>query len=665
MNANSRIKELRDIINNHNYHYYALDDPLITDSEYDTLFKELESLEKSNPESIDPQSPTQRIGAEPLNKFKTIEHSTPMLSLANAMSDKELTSFHNRSKKLLEKNSITYIAEPKLDGLGVEVVYVNGSFKHGSTRGDGFTGEDITHNLKTIPSIPLKLREGKLPLPELLEIRGEVYISKNDFFNLNLERSKTGETLFANPRNAAAGSLRQLDPKITAQRPLSVFFYESGKILGCEIEHHISLISNLKMWGLPTNPLIEKVLNDSGIINYHKKLSNQRNKLPYEIDGTVFKVNDYSHRTILGNRSRSPRWAIAGKFKAKQVTTIVKNIEIQVGRTGSLTPVAKLKPVLVGGVTVSNATLHNQDEIDRKDIRIGDKVLIERSGDVIPRVVKVMKKDRPKNLAPFKMPKNCPNCKQQAFRKSDEVVLRCINIYCSKQIKARIEHFASKGAMDIEGLGRQVVNQLVDEGLLNSISGIFDLKKIDLSKLEKFGEKSSENLIDAIANSKKTTFKKFVYGLGIKNVGAHIANLFEEHFSHDLKKFINSKLEELETIDGVGPIVAEEVVGFWSNIENVNLALECIKKGVVISNNSSLKSNILTGKVFVFTGSLSNLGRKEAEKTIHELGGKTTSSISKNTDFLVYGSSPGSKLKKALDLKIKTINEEKFLELLN
>ena len=459
MKHKERIVELQKTINEHNYKYYVLDNPSISDSEYDLLFKELDDLERRlGPGSFDPNSPTQRVGAEPLEGFKRIEHQVPMLSLSNAMNDEQLTAFHKRSVSSLEMDSITYIAEPKLDGLGVELVYENGDLLHGSTRGDGLAGEDITHNLKTIRSIPLKLRDDDISIPSLLEVRGEVFIEKSDFKKLNQKQELAGRQAFANPRNAAAGSLRQLDPAITAERPLSVYFYESGLVEGLIFETHLSFLESIKLLGFPVNPLIKPVVDDQGMINYHKQTEQKRNKLPYEIDGTVFKINEYSLRNKLGARSRSPRWAIAGKFKGQQATTTIKDIETQVGRTGALTPVAKLEPVFVAGVTVSNATLHNQDEIDRKDIRIGDTVLIERAGDVIPKVIKVIKDKRPNASLPFHIPTICPVCDQKAYRSEDEAVWRCSNISCSRQIKARIQHFASKSAMDIDGLGEKVVD---------------------------------------------------------------------------------------------------------------------------------------------------------------------------------------------------------------
>ena len=666
MKHKERIVELQKTINEHNYKYYVLDNPSISDSEYDLLFKELDDLERRlDPGSFDPNSPTQRVGAEPLEGFKRIEHQVPMLSLSNAMNDEQLTAFHKRSVSSLEMDSITYIAEPKLDGLGVELVYENGDLLHGSTRGDGLAGEDITHNLKTIRSIPLKLRDDDISIPSLLEVRGEVFIEKSDFKKLNQKQELAGRQAFANPRNAAAGSLRQLDPAITAERPLSVYFYESGLVEGLIFETHLSFLESIKLLGFPVNPLIKPVVDDQGMINYHEQTEQKRNKLPYEIDGTVFKINEYSLRNKLGARSRSPRWAIAGKFKGQQATTTIKDIETQVGRTGALTPVAKLEPVFVAGVTVSNATLHNQDEIDRKDIRIGDTVLIERAGDVIPKVIKVIKDKRPNASLPFHIPTICPVCDQKAYRSEDEAVWRCSNISCSRQIKARIQHFASKSAMDIDGLGEKVVDQLVEKGMINSISDLFLIAKNKLSKIERFGEKSSENLILAIEKSKETTFSRFVYGLGIRNVGEHISRLLESNFNGDLTQFSESNIDELESIEGIGPIVAKEIVNFWSNKTNMTIVNECLERGVILKWESSSQGNFLEGAIFVFTGSLEKLNRKEAQEKVYSLGGKTSSSVSKKTKYVVAGAGSGSKLIKAEDLSIKVISEDEFLNMID
>mgnify|MGYP001242365440 FL=1 len=662
MKQKRRILDLIEIINDHNYKYYVLDDPTISDGEYDILFRELETLEKNFPQYKNPHSPTQRIGSSPIKRFNTIEHKKPMLSLSNAMNSSELLDFHTRTKKILNQKSITYVAEPKLDGLGVALTYSNGSLLHGATRGDGFNGEDITHNLKTIRSIPLKLRDVGETVPSYIEIRGEVFIEKTNFLKLNKSQNKKGEQVFANPRNAAAGSLRQLDPKVTATRPLSIFCYEAGLIKGKLFENHNSLLKALKIWGLPVNPIVKTVQGHKGLKQYQKHLEKIRNNLPYEIDGTVFKINDYKYRETLGYRSRSPRWAIAGKFKAQQATTIVKNIEIQVGRTGALTPVAKLNPVFVSGVTVSNATLHNQDEINRKDIRIGDTVLIERAGDVIPKIVKVILNKRSPGSPSFTIPKICPACKQAAHKSQDEAILRCRNLSCPEQIKGRIEHFSSKLALNIDGLGKKVTDLLVDHNYLKSISDIFLLDENRLKTLEGFGNKSAENLIVAIENSKMVSFSKFVYGLGIKSVGEHISKLFEQYFLSDLGNFMNSSLEELESIEGIGPVVAKEVIDFWAQEENRTMVEECINRGVSIKKNKVKKDQFLINKTFVFTGTLNSINRKEGKEIINKYGGSTTNSISKKTDFLVAGVGAGSKLQKAKNLDIEILNEQEFLK---
>jgi len=661
MNPEKRIDELRGIIQDHNYRYYILDDPTISDGEYDILLCELENLEKENPELITPDSPTQRVGSTPVTEFGTIEHRIPMLSLANAMNEEEFVAFDKRMQKGLDTDSVTYMAEPKLDGLGVELVYENGLLVYGSTRGDGYTGEDITHNLKTIRGIPLSLRIVDITVPALLEVRGEVFIRKDDFIALNKKQELDEKPPFANPRNAAAGSLRQLDPKITVDRPLSIYCYQGGMINGQTFPDHASFLDALKKWGLPVNPFVQVVTGSDGIISYHRELEEKRNDLPYEIDGTVFKINNYNERENLGSRSRSPRWAIAGKFKAQQATTVINDIDVQVGRTGALTPVAKLNPVYVAGVTVTNATLHNQDEIDRKDIRIGDTVLIERAGDVIPKVVKVITEKRPNGTKPFQIPAECPACGHGAHRPEGEVILRCGNISCPRQIKGRIQHFTSKLAMNIDGLGVKVIDQLVEEGLLKTIDDLYSLNQESLAALDRLGEKSAGNLIEAISNSKETTFARFVYALGIRNVGEHIAKVLEKQFSGNLGEFQNADVEELENIDEIGPIVAETVVQFWSDKSNKLIVQNCLDKGVSLAEIEIKEYQPFEGQIFVFTGSLEKFPRKNAKDMVEDLGGKASSSVSKNTDFVVAGPGAGSKLKKAEELGIDVLTEDEFL----
>ncbi|MAP70536.1 MAG: DNA ligase (NAD(+)) LigA [Candidatus Marinimicrobia bacterium] len=661
----SIVQSLRDKINDHNYRYYVLNDPLISDSEYDQLFRELENLEQKSPELVTQDSPTQRVGTTPLKSFGTIQHSIPMLSLENAMDENELRSFYERLQKgLNNKDKISIIAEPKLDGLGVELVYENGFFIHGSTRGDGITGENISQNLKTIPSIPLSLRTNKRNAIQLLEVRGEVFITKSGFDQLNKTRLAEGLDPFANPRNAAAGSLRQLDSKITSQRPLSIFCYEAGNINGETFNSHKEFLSALKDWGFPVNPEVKVVNNIDEMIVYHSNLENKRNTLPYEIDGTVFKVNKNEQRNVLGARSRSPRWAIAGKFKSQQVTTIVTDIIASVGRTGAITPVAKLNPVNVGGVIVTNATLHNQDEIIRKDIRIGDTVLIQRAGDVIPEIVKVIQGKRSSNTVQYFLPKLCPACEHEVFRPEGEAISRCQNLSCPAQVKGRIEHFISKSALDIDGFGEKLVNQLVDNKMIQTVDDIFKLNFQDLVNLERMAEKSAQNIIDAIDSSKKTTFNRFVYALGIRNVGSHLSKVIERAFNANINDFINATFEALEKIDEVGPIVAETITRFWKDRSNIDVVESCLALGMKLDSGSELHSKKLENKIIVFTGTLTQFSRAEANAMTESHGGKSTGSVSKNTDYVVAGNAAGSKLNKAKKLGVAVLTEEEFLKLI-
>ncbi len=666
MSFTERILKIREELSNHNYRYYVLSDPIISDSEYDILLRELEELETAHPELITLDSPTQRIGTAPLAEFGTIQHTIPMQSLSNAMNDEELIAFDKRVQKLLEtSNNINYVAEPKLDGIGVELVYINGIFTHGSTRGDGITGEDITQNLKTIKAVPLKLKSINQPIPSILEIRGEVFITKDGFNELNSKRETIGENLFANPRNAAAGSIRQLDSNITAERPLSIFCYQPGAIDGMEFATHMEFLDALKNWGIPVNPHIKNISGADEILKYHHDMESKRNDLPYEIDGTVYKVNSFSQQEFLGIRSRSPRWAIAGKFKAQQVTTIIENIDVQVGRTGAITPVARLKPVHIGGVVVTNATLHNQDEIDRKDIRIGDTVLIERAGDVIPKIVKVIIEKRQQNTEKYQISIACPVCEHPVYRSKDEAVLRCQNLSCPAQIKGRIEHFVSRGALDIDGFGEKLVEQLVDKNILSSVDKIFTLGFEDLSNLDRMADKSANNILLAIENSKNTTFSRFVYGLGIRNVGEHTAKILEKHFSADVHLLMNANHDELDNIFEIGPIVSEGIVRFWTDDNNTNVVLSCIDNGVNIAKpDLSLTAQILAGKTFVITGSLGSFSRSDIKELIQRLGGRTIGSVSSKTDYLIAGDRTGSKLQAAQKLGIKILSEKEFLEMI-
>jgi len=662
----NRIIELRRTINDHNYNYYVLDNPIISDIEYDTLLRELDTLETKRPDLITTDSPTQRVGAAPLAAFTSVEHSIPMLSLENAMNSDELIAYYDRTKKGLgEIGDIQFAAEPKLDGIGVELIYQDGLLIRGLTRGDGTMGEDITQNIKTIRSIPLALRNDKRNFPNLLEVRGEVFMLKKDFQKLNMAREDNNEPLFANPRNAAAGSLRQLDPSITAKRPLSIFCYEAGNITGDAFSSHKDFLSALAEWGFPVNSEIALTNDVDQMLSYHRKLEDKRNNLPYEIDGTVFKVNNIDQRNILGTRSRSPRWAIAGKFKAIQVTSTVIDIVASIGRTGAITPVAKLRPVNVGGVIVTNATLHNQDEIDRKDIRIGDTVWVQRAGDVIPEVVKVVKDKRPLNANRYQLPKLCPSCDKEIIRPEGESVARCFNLLCSAQTKGRIKHFISKGGLDVDGFGEKLVDQLVDKGLIHTFDDIFTLRFDDLVNLERMAEKSAHNILSSIEKSKKTTFARFVYALGIRNIGSHLSKVLEDHFQSDLEKFQSTTFEELENINEVGPIVADAIVRFWSDESNTAIVSNCIERGVEFMQRSNSLDKRFDNLSFVFTGTLKKLKRDDAKKIVESYGGRVSSSVSKKISYLVAGESAGSKLDKARDLGVKVVTELEFLDMTN
>jgi len=664
MEIKTKILDLRKKLNDHNYNYYVLNDPIISDSEYDVLLRTLQNLERQYPELITADSPTQRVGASPIDAFESIYHRVPMLSLENAMDSDELISYYNRTKKGLgDVSDIDFIAEPKLDGIGVELVYENGKLKYGLTRGDGIKGENITQNLKTINAIPLSLRTNQRPAPNLLEVRGEVFMLKDKFKELNNHRSDNELSIFANPRNAAAGSLRQLDSSVTASRPLSIYCYEPGEIDGENFDTHKDFLNALTDWGFPVNNEIILTKNIDEIVSYHNMLEAKRNDLPYEIDGTVFKVNNIEKRNTLGSRSRSPRWAIAGKFKAEQVTSVVLDIIASIGRTGAITPVAKLKPVNVGGVIVTNATLHNQDEIDRKDVRIGDTVWVQRAGDVIPEVVKVVKSKRPKSTLKYKLPNSCPECNSEIVRPKGESVARCHNLSCPAQIKGRIKHFISKGGLDVDGFGEKLVDQLVEKNIIRTFDDIFKLRFDDLVDLDRMAKKSAQNILESIESSKKTTFAKFVYALGIRNVGAHLSKVLESKYNANLRKFQQATFSELELINEVGPIVAEAIIQFWSDESNLAIIDSCINYGIEFEQVSHPISQKFENLSFVFTGTLTSLTRSEAKKIVESNGGRVNSSISNNTNFVVAGKSAGSKLEKAKSHGVKIITENEFLEM--
>ena len=659
-----QIQLLRSEINQHNIHYYVQDNPVVSDSEYDELMRKLEKLENENPTLIAPDSPTQRIGASPLSEFQSLDHRLPMLSLANAMNKDELKEFDAQVKKGLGLEAdIEYAAEPKLDGLAVELVYENGMFTHGSTRGDGTTGENITQNLKTIRAIPLSLIEN-VPVPRILEVRGEVFITHTDFKKMNDKRLEEGEQAFANPRNCAAGSLRQLDSSITANRPLRIYCYAPGIIEGVTFQSQKELLEMLPKWGLPVNPKIEFGKGVDFLMGYYEKAEKFRNELEYDIDGVVFKVNSFSHQDELGVRSRSPRWAIAGKLKSQQVTTTILSIEASLGRTGAVTPVAKLEPVSVGGVVVSNATLHNQDEIDRKDVRIGDIVLIQRAGDVIPEVVKVILEKRPENTTPYVIPASCPVCSHEVFRPEGESVARCQNMECPAQVKGRIDHFVSKGCMDIDGFGTKLVDQLVEKKLMKNVANIYSLSLDQLSELERMAEKSAQNIMDAITASKKSSMARFIHALGIRNVGVHAAKVLEKSFGGNLENLMNADIEALTAIHEIGGIMAGSIINFFQDDTNQKVITACLQAGIQFDEVEPILESVFTGKTFVFTGSLEKFSRKDAQSMVEKLGARASGSVSSKTDYLVAGPGAGSKLKKAEELNISIYSEDEFLELI-
>ena len=662
----TRIDLLSDQLREHNYRYYILDDPLISDAEYDRLMRELQELETQFPALVRPDSPTMRVGSAPQAEFGTLEHRTPMLSLANAMNIEELREFDQRVRKILAVETVEYVAEPKLDGLGVELIYENGVFLAGATRGDGITGENITANLKTIQGLPLRLRDSEKPVPKLLEVRGEVFLRHADFQKLNANRESQNESLFANPRNAAAGSLRQLDSRITAQRPLQINLYAAGRIEEYPFNSHWEFMQTLPKWGFPVNGQIRICHGIEEAIQYYNKMESARETLPYDIDGIVIKVNDLVAQEELGIRSRSPRWAIAGKFKARQETTVIVSIEASVGRTGAITPVANLKPVQLGGVVVARATLHNQDEINRKDVRVGDTVLIQRAGDVIPEVVKVILENRPDETIPYKIPEVCPVCGGTVMRLEDEAKHYCQNISCSAQVVGRIEHFASKNAMDIDGMGPKLIEQLVAKKLIHTVADLYYLSKDDLAGLERMAEKSAENILDAIQASRGRDLWRFIHALGIRNVGEHASKLLANHF-HSFDALAQASTDSLVEIHEIGPIAAAALVAFFSETHNHEL-LENLNAGGVKPETppmTMVTDDRFLGKIFVFTGKLEQFTRESAQGMVETRGGKTAGSVSKRTDYVVAGPGAGSKLAKAESLGVKVLSEDAFLALLD
>jgi DNA ligase (NAD+) len=653
-----RVEKLREEIEYHNYRYYILDHPEISDAQYDRLMRELEKLEEQHPELRSPNSPTQRVGASPLEEFEIVRHTIPMLSLANAFDETEARDFDKRVKKFLgTSEEIEYVAEPKFDGLAIELVYERGQFSVGSTRGDGINGENITQNLRTIKTIPLQLIRREVPVPGRLEARGEVIIQSKKFKELNRKREKIGEPLFANPRNAAAGSVRQLDPKVTAGRPLEIYFYGLGEVTGRTFDSQWEVLKTLPKWGLRTNPHARKCKNIDVVLDYYREINEKRESLPYEIDGTVIKVNSFDLQMRLGEIARSPRWALAFKFQPKQETTKILDIIVQVGRTGALTPVAVMEPVKVGGVEVSRATLHNQDEIDKKDVRVGDTVLIQRAGDVIPEVVEVITSKRKGTEKKFRMPSKCPVCGAEVIK--EEAIHRCIGLDCPAQLKGRIRHFASKRAMDIEGLGVKLIDQLVDKGLIKDVADIYYINKEQLIELERMADKSAQNIIDAIEKSKTKPLSKFLYALGIRNVGETTAEDLARNFTR-LDDFFHLSEENLMEVQGIGPEVAASVRQFFWDKKNKGSIDRLKKAGVKVIEPKVKEKGKLMGKTFVFTGALKGFERDKARNLVESSGGMTASTVSKKVDFVVVGEDPGSKFDKAKELGIKTLTEEEF-----
>lgn len=664
-----RIEELRERIRYHNYRYYALDDPEITDAEYDQLFRELQELEKAYPEFASPDSPTARVGFPPLEAFDTFEHPLPMLSLENAMDEGEMVEFHQRVQKLLGiAEPIVYTAEPKMDGLAVEILYENGRLVRAGTRGDGYRGEDVTPNVKTIRAIPWTLYEHPEapPIPSVLTVRCEVYMNRRDFLALNRRREADGEPVFANPRNAAAGSLRQLDSSITAQRPLKAYCYGIGILEGPVFQTQWEILNALKSWGLPVNPLSRLCEGLEAALDYYRELEARRPELPYEVDGVVYKVNRLEWQERLGEKTRSPRWAIAYKFPAHQAVTRLLDIQAQVGRTGVLTPVAHLEPVSLAGVVIRRATLHNMDEIQRKDVRIGDHVVVQRAGDVIPEVVRPIVEKRDGTERRFEMPAQCPACGGPVVRLSGEAFHRCMNRNCPAQIEGALRHFAGREAMNIEGLGKQIIHLLVERGMVTTPADLYRLKEEDLLKLPGFAEKSAQNLIQAIQKTRHPELAAFLYALGIPLVGTYLAMVLSDRFQ-SFQALQAARYEDLIAVEGVGDKVADSIRRYFENEDNIRCIRALFDAGVHPKASTAqvtpqAANDFWKGKTVVLTGTLSSMTRDEATERLRKAGARVSSSVSGKTDVVVVGENPGSKLQKARALGVAVMDEEAFLE---
>jgi len=661
--AEARIARLRDQISEHNHRYYVLDDPIVSDAEYDRLLRELESLEADHPALITRDSPTQRVGASPAEGFRTVQHRVPMLSLGNAFSTQEVEEFDRRVRSVLDLEHIDYFAEPKLDGVAIALRYEQGVLELAATRGDGRQGEDVTENVRTIRAIPLRLRGDSIP--DELEVRGEIFMSRSGFDALNRRLGEDGEKQFVNPRNAAAGSLRQLDPSITAQRPLRFYCYGSATEAGMP-ETQSATLEGLRSMGLPVSPEIERVRGLQGLLDYHQRMAARRPELDYDIDGVVYKVDALEQQHELGFVSRAPRWALAHKFPAQEETTTLLDIEVQVGRTGALTPVARLEPVFVGGVTVTNATLHNADEIRRKDVRPGDRVVVRRAGDVIPEVVRSIPEFRDESAPAWEMPTSCPVCGSAVEQVEGEAVARCTGgLVCAAQRKRALEHFASRAAMDIDGLGSKLIEQLVDADLVHSPADLYALDLETLSGLDRMAEKSASNLLQALENSKQVTLGRLLFALGIREVGEVTANQLAKHFG-SIERLAEAEIDVLVSVPDVGPIVARHIHAFFDEPRNVGIVRALIDAGVRYEVEEIVDASELplSGQTYVLTGSLDAMPRSKAKKALESLGAKVTSSVSRNTTALIAGADPGSKYQKAEELGIEILDEDGLMSLL-
>jgi len=664
--AEKLARQLRDEINYHNHRYYVLDSPEISDADYDGLMRRLIEIEQEFPALSTDDSPTKRVGAPPLDKFDIVTHTIPMLSLANATTPDELIEFDERVRRMLETtDEIRYIGEPKMDGLAVEMVYTDGNLTIGSTRGDGYSGENITRNLRTIKTVPLSLiKNDRFPIPRLIEVRGEVYLGVEEFRRLNKRRDEEGEPAFANPRNAAAGSVRQLDSAITAARPLSLTCYGVGSVRGITFYNHREVLQALESWGFKINSEIETLAGPQSVIDYHRIMEERRDSLSFEIDGVVIKVDDLSLQERLGSPSRAPRWAVAFKFAPRRAETRILRIDGAVGRTGVLTPTAVLEPVRLSGVTVSRASLHNQDEIDRKDIREGDWVVVERSGDVIPYVVRAVTEKRDGAERPFHIPGRCPVCREEVVRVEGEVAYRCINASCPAKLKEAIFHFASKRAMDIDGLGEKLIDRIVDDGLVKDFADIYTIPKERWASLERMAEKSANNIVDAVNRSRTVELSRFINSLGIRSVGEHLAQVLADHY-RTIDDLMDATESELTAINEIGPTVAQSIMAYFSEDKNRDLIKRMVDgKILTIKSHEKPSHQPLSGMTFVITGTLSSMSRDKAEDAVRRLGGNAASSVSSRTTYLIVGTDPGSKLAKARDIGVTVISEEEFLHMI-